>query len=558
VTQSENGRTAPPELAAAPPETGGREPSAPPGALGPYIATVRREWPVIVLAVIVAGVFGYAARAAMSPGYEATAQVLVGQPQPVDALLGRPMPSADPERDLNTSVQLAGLESVATRVRRRLGLRDAPSALLGHVGIAPAGNSDIVSIVARDGDPSMAANIANAFAIEFRNARAESSRARVDEALSDARLRLRRLGPAVQDSRFGRDLAGEVERLQTLATFRTGDVEIVQRALPPALPSGLSAFKAGIIAAVLAALVAAGAIVLLTRTDHRLHEEDDVERAVGAPVLGSVPRGRGTAWPKTAASDRASRDAGGEAYLTLAARLSYRGLGTGPRVIVVTSVDDDGSAPVLALGVAKAFRTISRTVIAMEADMRAPRWAQEMKLKRSVGLATVLLGDGALESARLALPDRRCAAERASHDGRAWVVPAGRAVPRPEALLASNAMAALVEDASDQADFVLIAAPPMTLQGAALSITALCDGALLVVRASRTTDDAARRAGRRLQDVGIPLVGAVLTGVRRPPAGAPRANGLAGLRIRPWRPASGLGRMPAADDVHARPKGARR
>ena len=83
-----------------------------------YLATLRRQWLLAALVVLTATVVGFVVASAKTPSYEATAQILLDRQDPVDALLGTSAPSPDPERDLNTSVQLVGLQPIASRVGR--------------------------------------------------------------------------------------------------------------------------------------------------------------------------------------------------------------------------------------------------------------------------------------------------------------------------------------------------------------------------------------------------------------------------------------------------------
>jgi polysaccharide biosynthesis transport protein len=496
------------------------------GTLGIYAATLRRQWALVALAVIVAGVSGFLVSSARPHTYEATAKVLLGEQGSVDALLGAGGRSPDQERDINTSVQLVGLDSIADRVRRRTGLRVSTASLLRRVTAAIQGNTDILDITARGADPKMAAATANAFAIEYRKFRTQSARATVDQALNEAERRLRHLGPGADRTPFGRRLAAEFNRLQILAAFQTGGVQIVRPATPPASPSGRGGLEAATIAAALGMLLAGGLIVLFARADHRLHDEDDVERAVRLPVLASVP------WRPTRllagrhAHGERYDDASHEAYGTLAARLGYSRIGMAPRVLLLASAGDGEATPAVTLDLARALRTIGRTVVAVETDLRAPRWADELNLQPSRGLAQLLmLGEETLESAIFDLAGSSAempAKCSSTNGGRALVLPAGLRTPQPQRLLAGNGMAGLVHDAWSRADFVLLAAPPFSRESEVLTVAALCDGALIIVRRGRTTEHDARRAKRSLEDIDVRIIGAVVAGAPARTAVLPR------------------------------------
>jgi Mrp family chromosome partitioning ATPase len=97
------------------------------------------------------------------------------------------------------------------------------------------------------------------------------------------------------------------------------------------------------------------------------------------------------------------------------------------------------------------------------------------------------------------------------------VLPAGRPTDQPYELLRTPRMAALLEDARRQYDFVVIDTSPFLLVSDARSLERLVDGFLVVVGAHRTprklVDDVLRLISRRK------LIGLVFNGGDRPLSG---------------------------------------
>jgi tyrosine-protein kinase len=362
--------------------------------LSRYLATLRRRWPLAVAIVAVAAAAGYVVAALSPTTYAATSKVLLDQDRHVDELLGTAGYAPDPERELNTGVLLITLEPIAADVRRSLGLHESAAALAARVSTATDRNSTIVSITASDADPEHAAQIANAFAAGYRRYRHEAVRDSVDAALASARARR----SALTEASERRELDGQVRRLQAVAAFDTGGIEVVSRATAAAATLSprplVSAFVAGFLGLVLAGV----AIVVLTRTDTRIRDERDLERAAGLPVTALVG------------------DADDEALLPVAAAL---------RRPVVLLTPHEGAADVM-LGLARAIALTGRSAIAIDADSGGPSVDR-------------------LDDALVPLAD-------ADGGGSAWALAAGSiALPR---------MAALVEEMRDVADVVLLAGPP--------------------------------------------------------------------------------------------------
>jgi capsular polysaccharide biosynthesis protein len=384
--------------------------------LGRYLATLRRQWVLAVAIVAVAAAAGYVVARLSPTSYAATSKVLLDQDRHVDELLGTTGYAPDPERELNTGVMLITLEPIAAEVRRSLGLDESAAALAARVSTATDRNSTIVAITASDADPEQAARIANAFAAGYRRYRRETVRDSVDQALASARARRSTL----PDASERRELDDQVRRLQAIAAFDTGGVEVVHRATAAAATVSprplVSAFIAGFLGLVLAGV----AIVVLTRTDTRIRDERDLERATGHPVTALVG------------------DADGEALLPVAASLSR------PLVLLTPH---EGAADVM-LGLARAIALTGRSAIAIDADSEGPAFDR--------------------------LDDALVPLTGAEGGGDAWALIAGSiALPR---------MATVVEAARERADVVLLAGPPAAVALPGLELDVLVVARLDVTR----------------------------------------------------------------------------
>jgi capsular polysaccharide biosynthesis protein len=435
-----------------------------------YLATARRHWILAVAVVAVAAATGYVMAKLSEPTYAATSKVLLDQDRHVDSLLGTAGYAPDPERDLNTGVLLITLEPIAAKVRDSLGVPESAGSLAARVSTATDSNSNIVSITARAADPEQAARIANAFASGYRRYRRDTIRDSVDDALASARVRRTSLADASDRD----ELDAQVRRLQAIAAFDTGGVEVVHRASAAAASESPRPSVSALVAAFLGLIVAAVAIVVLTRTDTRVREERDLERLVGRPVLAVV---------------RDPADAA-EPLLSVAVAL------TEPVVLVTSAAPGEGAAEVT-LGLARALAFAGHAAIAIDAEHEAGNDVERLDDALVPLIAHVDEGGGS-----------------------AWAVAAGGlGLPR---------LAALVEAARDRADVVVIGAPPTAVAVAGPAEI------VLVARLDVTRGDELRRALRALTAAGAAPVGVVAT--TAPPHG-PLRSAFAGRRTESrWRP----------------------
>lgn len=490
-------------------------PSTPAENLGIYAAALRRWWPLVVALVAVAALAGFEVAGQLPKTYEATARVLLDREREIDTLLGKSEFSPDPERTLNTNVELITLEPVAEDVRRSLALREPANALVDRVTTAVDRNSSIVSISARDASPARAASIANAFAIAYREYRAQAARASVGDAVASAEARLRQLPPGRQRD----ELRAELRRLQVAGAFRTGGVQVVHRATPASASSRPRPAVSAVVGGLLGSIVAALVLVALARTDRRVRGDGELEQLTGLAVIARLPGGSGRA---------------GDALATLAVSLwRPRTGGSPPAIVLLTSPGPDEGTADVALGLARALGSLGRSAIAIEADLRAPSFARRLALGTPPGLAAVLGGEADLERELVPLGEGAAA------------LPAGERSRLPQALLVGQAMADIVEDTVGRADVLLLAGAPLGVVGDALALAGLVDTVLLVARPGTTRVDDLERTLRALIRAGAPPVGIVATS--RAPGGALFAA---------WRALASRRAGPPTEPAVAQPGGA--
>jgi polysaccharide biosynthesis transport protein len=202
-----------------------------------YMAAIRRRW-VIVLAITFLVVDVAIIGTVLTPKkYSATAKVLITAGEPIDTLQVGGGHSLDPERDLNTSVELVNMQSVARPVRDELKLRMGVPELLAEVHAAPDGNSNVLAITTEDGDPVQAAAIANAFARRYVAFRRDSARGRFQEAASLAQLRLAALPLNARSAPLRRELRARQNELEAASSLQTGGLQVIDTATKASSPS---------------------------------------------------------------------------------------------------------------------------------------------------------------------------------------------------------------------------------------------------------------------------------------------------------------------------------
>jgi capsular exopolysaccharide synthesis family protein len=167
---------------------------------------------------------------------------------------------------------------------------------------------------------------------------------------------------------------------------------------------------------------------------------------------------------------------------------------------MVTSPSAGDGKTTTSANLAVALAQAGKSVIIVSADLRKPRLHRFFEGTTNVeGLVDVLTGD---RSVRQVL--QTCTIPNLS------VMACGPISSSPAELLHAPRMAAMLEEMRTLADFVIIDSAPVLVVSDSLAMAALVDGVLFVSEAQSTDRAAVSRARNQLEQVGAPVIGAVM------------------------------------------------
>lgn len=477
-----------------------------------YLRVARRRWLVLGLVTCVVAVVALLISLAGTKKYDATAVLLLKEADPVEAILGSSSDVSDPERESNTQIGLIKLDPVAEAVKKELKLATPTEDLLDQVSTEFQGNSDLVSVTVRDESPRLAADIANAFATEYVDFRRETARASLEEAAALASNRLESLSPEELESTEGRQLEARLRELEIASSLQTGGVEVVRRASVPidaAVPRPLLSTIVGLLAGFALAVMI---VVLLEFADRRLKDEDEAQEILELPLLARIPRpGRGGG-DGLFRRDRVLE----EAYASLAANLLFLDRETRGSALMITSPGAGDGKTTLSLGLARALSTLNKRVIAVEADLRQPRFAERLGLGPEHGFAGLAAGALGVDDALVEIDATTMQVSQGPGSGPSFaVLQAGPPLAAPQMVLSQPSTAEILGACRARADFVLVDAPPIGVVHDAITLANFVDTVILVARLNWTTKDVARESVRILRQLNLQVPGLALTGTDR-------------------------------------------
>jgi len=450
------------------------------------VSLIKARARLLIAVTLIAAALAFVVSLGQSERFRATSVLLFGGAPQAEALVtGAPADSSSaPEETTATNVALASLDTVAARVKQRLGTPASVSDLKNAVSIEAEGTSNLVKLTAEWGSANGAALLATTFAQEVVALRREMAQADIQRAI-DALNRTIAAGEAAGagQQQAGGDLATlkrRVAQLVVLKAVQTGDVRVAEPAAPPASPSSPRPLFNAIAAGLAALILGLGAVVLLAGFDQRVRDEGELAALIDAPVLARIPEvARSRRFIFAAGRDEDASFLEAIQFLRLNVQ-RIRAQGEGTVVVVTSPMTGDGKTMVVAW-LAQALAFNEAEVLAVDCDLRRPMLHTYFEAREEVGDA---------------LPNLQMV--RGSNNA------ALPGLARPEGLRPTFA------ELRERADYVLVDTSPVASVAHASAVAAAADGVILVVDLVRIRRKELLAAKEQLANARAKLIGIVL------------------------------------------------
>jgi capsular exopolysaccharide synthesis family protein len=484
----------------------------------------RRKWYVLGTAILVAAL-AVAFSVRQAKVYQATAQVLLSRSDIASTITGTQDPALneDPGRYAETQAAIArssGVAALTIRKARLSGL--TPSGLLQQSSVTPSATADVLAFSVDDGNPARAARLVNAYAaafVAYQQQLEANAVLRARQQLQQQLAQLRATG--LGQSAAYRRLANNEQQLHTLELLQSQDTVLThprsgEQIKPTPTRDGLLGLGFGLV-------IGLGLAFAAEALDRRVRTEDEVEEALGLPVLAKLPEPPRRRRAGLAMAEE-PRGAYAEAVRRLATSIVFSNPDRPAQMLMFTSaLQQEGKSTTVAnLGVALA--AAGNRVVLVDLDLRRPALASLFQIHRLTGLTDVAIGRSELGEALVfvELPNRNqrrsgAGGSPASLAGELHVLPTGPLPLSPGEFVASDALAGRVlAPLRKQADFVLVDSPPMGVVGDAARLSARMDAIVVLARLGIDNRSALRDLQRQLTATPAAPLGIVIAGVDLP------------------------------------------
>lgn len=275
------------------------------------------------------------------------------------------------------------------------------------------------------------------------------------------------------------------------------NIAVVDTADVPQIPSS-PRLLINLVVSLLAGLALGAALAFaLEQMDEAIADPGEVQRRLGLPLLGSVPKVKDVE-PREALLDRKSDLV--DAYLAIQTSLGFTTEHGVPRSLAVTSTRPAEGKSTTALAIATMLARVQRRVILVDGDMRSPSIHHLGGVDHDHGLSNFLAGEDNIDALTFQMRDLGFTA-----------MSAGPIPPNAAELLTGNRLQILIERLLERYDHVVIDSPPVMGLADAPLIASRVEGVVYAVESHGIRSSLVKTALQRLLTANAHILGGVLT-----------------------------------------------
>jgi len=288
---------------------------------------------------------------------------------------------------------------------------------------------------------------------------------------------------------------------------QSANARVVEPALEPKYPFYPNTRRTVGFGLALGLLLGIGLAFVLDHLDNTLKGAEDVERRLGLPVLGLLPKLKSTVMGKRDSSPlrhvrENPKSSFSEAVRSIRTAVLLSAIDHPQRRVLITSSVPGEGKTTLASNLAYSLGQM-RKVLLIDADMRRPAVHRAIpELGQTLGLSQFVSGEATIAQCLHHVEGTNL-----------FVMRAGAVPPNPLELLSSKRFEDALEGLSKAFDHIIIDCAPACAVSDALVLSRMVHAVIYVVRSDSTPWQLADQGLRRLRRASAPLIGAVVNQV---------------------------------------------
>ena len=271
----------------------------------------------------------------------------------------------------------------------------------------------------------------------------------------------------------------------------TDDADRPLKAIRPNVPLNIT------LGVVVGLILGVGLAFFIEYLDTSVKTIDDVERALGAAVLGVIPQNVGSLLDEGDESPHA------EAYRVLRTNILFAGRKDESQTTfsVVSGGAGEGKTTTM-FNLAVVFAQMGDRILIVDSDLRRPSMHRYLKVSNNIGLTNYLLGQATIDEVI-----------QTTEIPTLHFIPSGKLPSSSMGILSSAKMKEFVAEMKSRYDYVFLDAPPIMGVSDATVLASMVDMCVLVVQYRKYPQMMTQRAKEMVTKVGGELVGVVLNNI---------------------------------------------
>jgi capsular exopolysaccharide synthesis family protein len=388
----------------------------------------------------------------LEPEYEANCTIIVGN----DSAQKITQSEVNMYQDLiMTYSKIGESRVVAQNAIENLNLGSAIEEFMLNVSITPEIDTQIIKIAYKSKTPETAADGANALSQAF------------------------------------------IEESQKL--LPSGSAMIMDKALVPKVPIAPNKKVNIAIGFMVGVMLSLGLAFLIEYMNNTINNEDDIERYLQLPLIGSIPKQNKVV---NLIVKKEPNSPVTEAFKSIRTNLLFsmenRGLKT---LMVCSSVPKEGKTSV-STNIAVTIAQTGKRILLIDCDLRKPCVHRHFNITNNqIGLANVILQGRRVEDMLIEIDD--------NFD----VLTAGIANYNPSELLSSQKMKTFIKEMEEKYDYVILDTPPIIAFTDSLTLATEKIGVVLVISSEETKIEICKKSKQLLSNINATIIGTVLNKV---------------------------------------------
>jgi len=490
--------------------------------------SIARKWAwLIMLCSLVAGGVAYGVSRLVAPVYRASTIILIDQSP--DSKTTEYTAILTSERLARTYANLLASRPVFEGTISSLGLSIEVDELKQAIQIQPIRDTQLLSLQVEDNDPLRAASIANKLVEVFSQMNQtmqqerfsavklsleaemkqldQQIKAEADQLLALPNNDVNRMersrieGRLSQDRQNYNNLLQSYEEIRITEARSKSDVVQAEKAVPPGLPVRPKVWLNTLIAALVGMALSFGGVYVIEALDDTVKRPDQINRDLGLPVLGVIPRHNGDDNKLVCISQPLSSTA--ESFRSLRTNIQYSSAGEPLHALLIISPEPEAGKSTVSANLSVALAQSGERVTLVDTDLRRPRIHKLINLPNHSGLTSLFVTP---ETDPVTVMQQ-------TEIGGLSVVTSGEAPPNPYELLSSRKMAEIVGKLKDQSSLIVIDTAPVAVVSDAVVLSHLVDGVVLVIRPGKTSLKVIQHTLEQFKRAGSRVLGVVLNDV---------------------------------------------